>query len=222
MPSSRATPHSDANYRKVLAWVDLSAAYADRGEHRKARELLGRALNSAVRIRDRLDKFLALSATAMAHIHYGDHEQALRLARKVQSSYSDGVNLSLVAGAFAEAGRFEKGLKVAEMIRDPQERAIALAEVASGFAKRGHIERALWMARTIKQPGGKFNAFQHLASIRLESGQYLEALQAVKEIPLRHIQAEMLVTIAMKYAEAGEYPGPTEKQILREIALELG
>lgn len=205
-------------FLRVELFTLVAGIYLDLKERGAAIQLLEKCFASAKRIRDPIDKSLALGTIAFGYVGAGDYEQALKVANATDDRYGRAVQLAFVAGGLAEAGIFDKALQVAGRIRDPEALDMAFALIVSGLARRGHFDQALWMAQSIKDPRGKAASFSGLADVHLESGRYTEALQMAAKIELRHILSQTLVNIAAEYAKSRHTPGRDETGILDEIA----
>lgn len=153
---------------------------------------------------DQAESDLGLSINSLNYATAGRYDQALLVAKTIDSSAFKEKVLGTIAPHLTTAQQYDQALLIAKTIQDASYKQSALSEIASALAEKGQFDQALALAESLKDEY-KNPALSAIASELAEKGRYNKALEIAKTIQDDFYKKEALSAIAPHLTTAQQY-----------------
>jgi tetratricopeptide (TPR) repeat protein len=146
----------------------------------------------------------ALETAGLTQDSAATFEQAIRLARTLESQVTQHEVLGLIAAEMARVGKAEEAIALIAAIKSTYTRNQALTQIALAQARSGRFEQALRSTELIEHLGSRYIALRFVADAQAKAGRIAEAMRTVQAID-RHfpLANNALAAIAAAQAKAG-------------------
>ena len=209
-PAFQLIKGQELSWGKFAKLTEIAEKFGETGQKEKAAEVAVTALPETNELMNYCAKNEALMMVSQMYVSAGEYENALQIARTINTCEYRSKALANIAIAYAKDGQYPQSLEVTESIQSDT-KVLVLSAVAVNYAEAGDYQTGMQIARSLQDNTSKIRVLVEIAGKYITEGKQAEAtpilqesIEIINSFEDNYFKALYLTEIAGNYAKAGQ------------------